>query len=182
LHAEHLLRAAAQAIDLAVGDHEPARWHFRLDSADYLVESDGHQRSLTAKAPPPPADVTITATTESLTRFIFARPDLARFQTEPPACYRASWQLPGPDLHRQAPMTLRTARFRCYVTASPPALLGAREPRLNLPEILRDLQPVSFRGKPPKAVAPSQFRDSKDYPSPGTQVADLHLSAPSRVT
>jgi len=28
--------------------------------------------------------------------------DPARFQTEPPACYRASWQLPGPDFHRQA--------------------------------------------------------------------------------
>ena len=26
----------------------------------------------------------------------------ARFQTEPPACYRASWQLSGPDSHRQA--------------------------------------------------------------------------------
>jgi len=25
-----------------------------------------------------------------------------RFQTKPPACYRASWQLPGPDPHRQA--------------------------------------------------------------------------------
>ena len=23
--------------------------------------------------------------------------DPTRFQTEPPACYRASWQLPGPD-------------------------------------------------------------------------------------
>ncbi len=28
--------------------------------------------------------------------------DPPRFQTEPPACYRASWQLPGPDFHRQA--------------------------------------------------------------------------------
>jgi hypothetical protein len=28
--------------------------------------------------------------------------DPARFQTKPPACYRASWQLPGPDSHRQA--------------------------------------------------------------------------------
>jgi hypothetical protein len=28
--------------------------------------------------------------------------DPARFQTEPPACYRASWQLPGPDSHRLA--------------------------------------------------------------------------------
>jgi hypothetical protein len=26
--------------------------------------------------------------------------DPTRFQTEPPACYRASWQLPGPDSHR----------------------------------------------------------------------------------
>ena len=32
----------------------------------------------------------------------------ARFQTTPPACYRASWQLPGPDSHRQATTSLRT--------------------------------------------------------------------------
>jgi len=35
----------------------------------------------------------------------------ARFQTEPPACYRASWQLPGPDLHRQATTSLQTIRL-----------------------------------------------------------------------
>jgi hypothetical protein len=34
----------------------------------------------------------------------------ARFQTGPPACYRASWQLPGPDFHRQATTSLRTRR------------------------------------------------------------------------
>src|SRR5207344_2827016 len=34
--------------------------------------------------------------------------DPTRFQTEPPACYRASWQLPGPDSHRQATTSLRT--------------------------------------------------------------------------
>ena len=28
--------------------------------------------------------------------------DPTRFQTGPPVCYRASWQLPGPDFHRQA--------------------------------------------------------------------------------
>ena len=28
--------------------------------------------------------------------------DPARFQTKPPACYRASWQLPGRDSHPQA--------------------------------------------------------------------------------
>jgi DNA-binding HxlR family transcriptional regulator len=77
LHAEHLLRAAIQAVDLATDDHQPARWHFRLDGADYLAESDGHQWSLTAQAlPPASADVTITATTQSLAVLIFAGSDL----------------------------------------------------------------------------------------------------------
>ena len=43
--------------------------------------------------------------------------DPARFQTEPPACYRASWQLPGPDSHRQATTSLSTVRLR---RTSPP--------------------------------------------------------------
>ena len=71
LHAEHLLRAAIQAIDLATGDHEPARWHFRLDGADYLAESDGRQWSVTARAPRAPADLTIAATTQALATLIF---------------------------------------------------------------------------------------------------------------
>jgi DNA-binding HxlR family transcriptional regulator len=75
LHAEHLLRSAIRAIDLATDDHEPACWHFRLDGADYLAESDGQQWSLAAKAPPAPADVTVTATTGSLTSLIFAGSD-----------------------------------------------------------------------------------------------------------
>ena len=32
--------------------------------------------------------------------------DPIRFQIEPPACYRASWQLPGPDSHRLATTSL----------------------------------------------------------------------------
>ena len=75
LHAEHLLRSAIRAIDLATDDHEPACWHFRLDGADYLAESDGQQWSLAAKAPSAPADVTVTATTGSLTSLIFAGSD-----------------------------------------------------------------------------------------------------------
>src|SRR6266704_488095 len=75
LHAEHLLRCVTQAIDLAAGDHEPARWYFRLDGADYLAESDGHQWSLAAEAPSAPVDVTITATTQALTALIFAGSD-----------------------------------------------------------------------------------------------------------
>ena len=34
--------------------------------------------------------------------------DPARFQHEPPACYRASWQLHGPDSHRQATTSFRS--------------------------------------------------------------------------
>ncbi len=76
LHAEHLLRTVTQAIERTGDGHEPARWHFRLDGADYLVESNGRQWSLTAGPPPERADVTITATTQALATFIFARPDL----------------------------------------------------------------------------------------------------------
>jgi len=32
--------------------------------------------------------------------------DPARYQTEPPACYRASWQLPGRDSHPLAATSL----------------------------------------------------------------------------
>jgi DNA-binding HxlR family transcriptional regulator len=75
LHAEHLLRCAVQAVDLAAGDHQPARWHFRLDGADYLAESDGQHWSLITETPSAPADVTITGTTASLTALIFAGSD-----------------------------------------------------------------------------------------------------------
>ena len=42
----------------------------------------------------------------------------AAFPPTPPACYRASWQLPGPDSHQQA-----TTSLRCEInsTASPPS-------------------------------------------------------------
>ena len=75
LHAEHLLSSVTQAIDLTTDDHQPARWHFRIDGADYLAESDGHHWSLTTEAPAAPADVTITATTQALTALIFAGSD-----------------------------------------------------------------------------------------------------------
>jgi DNA-binding HxlR family transcriptional regulator len=75
LHAEHLLRSVTRAIDLAADDREPARWQFRLDGEDYLVENDGRQWSLTAGSPPARADVTITGTTQALTALVFAGSD-----------------------------------------------------------------------------------------------------------
>src|SRR3954466_9620056 len=56
--------------------------------------------------------------------------DPARFQTEPPVCYRASWQLPGPDSHRQATTSTNTKITR-HITRSPPVLLGARKIRAS---------------------------------------------------
>jgi DNA-binding HxlR family transcriptional regulator len=75
LHAEHLLRSVVRAIDLAADDHEPARWHFRLDGADYLAESDGRHWSLSEGTAPASADVTITGTARALTALIFAGSD-----------------------------------------------------------------------------------------------------------
>ena len=48
--------------------------------------------------------------------------DPGRFPT-PPACYRASWQLPGPDFHRQATTSLRNRRQPD--TINHPSLLDA---------------------------------------------------------
>src|SRR3954471_8272749 len=56
--------------------------------------------------------------------------DPARFHTEPPVCYRASWQLPGPDSHRQATTSTNTKITR-HITRSPPVLLGARKIRAS---------------------------------------------------
>ena len=72
LHAEHLLGALTRAIELAAGDSGPARWHFRLDGADYLVEGDSGRWSLTSGTPAASAGVSITATTQALAGFIFA--------------------------------------------------------------------------------------------------------------
>jgi hypothetical protein len=55
--------------------YQPARWHFRLDGTDYLAESNGAQWSVAAILPPAPADVTITATTQSLAALIFTGSD-----------------------------------------------------------------------------------------------------------
>ena len=49
--------------------------------------------------------------------------DPARFPAEPPACYRASWQLPGPDLHRQATTSLSLSAQPKGITSN---WLGAR--------------------------------------------------------
>ena len=72
----------------------------------------------------------------------------ARFQTTPPACYRASWQLPGPDSHRQATTSLRTTRSTTTLRhVSPPVLLGARKRLSAL---------INERSPPPQSANPHQ--------------------------
>jgi DNA-binding HxlR family transcriptional regulator len=93
LHAEHLLRSVVRAIDLGAGDHEPARWHFCLDGADYLAESDGHRWSLTTGGPSAPADVTITGTARALTALIFAGSDAGIEIAGESVAVQRFWQL-----------------------------------------------------------------------------------------
>jgi hypothetical protein len=50
--------------------------------------------------------------------------DAGRFPPTPPACYRASWQLPGPDFHRQATASLRLM-INPYIRSTS-SLLGAQ--------------------------------------------------------
>jgi hypothetical protein len=52
--------------------------------------------------------------------------DAGRFPPTPPVCYRASWQLPGPDFHRQATTSLRPKITYNIGTSS---LLGAQKNR-----------------------------------------------------
>ena len=95
LHAEHLLRSVIQAIELAADDHEPARWHFRLDGADYLAESDGLRWSLSTGVPSAPAEVMITGTTRALTALIFAGSDTGIDLAGEPAAIQRFRQLIG---------------------------------------------------------------------------------------
>jgi len=44
--------------------------------------------------------------------------DPVRFQTEPPACYRAPWRLPGPDLHRLATTSFGSSQVT-FTSSSP---------------------------------------------------------------
>jgi hypothetical protein len=70
--------------------------------------------------------------------------DPARFQTEPPACYRASWQLPGRASHPLATtslcwITIYTFDLQLWAHSSSPANIGS-----------------SFRGRTAAAAPPSR--------------------------
>lgn len=56
--------------------------------------------------------------------------DTRRFPLMPPACYRASWQLPGPDSHRQATTSLRLTIN--HLTRSTSRLLDAQWQKMKM--------------------------------------------------
>jgi hypothetical protein len=86
-----------------------------------------------------------TASSLPLTGLLTLGSDPARFQTEPPACYRASWQLPGPDLHRQATTSLRTARSAAKSQRHLPFCWAHEFSRLGIDDGLRSLLEVPYR-------------------------------------
>ncbi len=56
--------------------------------------------------------------------------DAGRLPPTPAACYRASWQLPGPDSHRLADTSLRADHLTLITPSSKaPTLLGTRNSR-----------------------------------------------------
>jgi hypothetical protein len=70
--------------------------------------------------------------------------DTGRFPPMPPACYRASWQLPGPDSHRQATTSLRLAINRLH--DQPPAFLDAQWNKIE--DRLFSQISINWRGRP----------------------------------
>src|SRR4051794_2703070 len=58
--------------------------------------------------------------------------DPARFQTEPPVCYRPPGSYPDrTSTGKRRRARTRTRRSPRHLTRSPPVLLGARKPRVN---------------------------------------------------
>src|SRR5512147_2813492 len=77
--------------------------------------------------------------------------DPTRFQTEPPACYRAPWQPPGPDSHRQATTSFPSGARRS--TSRPDRPPGAH--------LLRRVRKVSA--------------DAAEVPGGGGELASAHV-------
>jgi hypothetical protein len=75
--------------------------------------------------------------------------DPARFQTRPPACYRASWQLPAPGRYPGQPAA-RPVQRPGRVRQHPHPLADPDRLRLQLPEALIGLAMLSVGGlRPP---------------------------------
>jgi hypothetical protein len=88
--------------------------------------------------------------------------DPARFQTEPPACYRAPWRLPGPDSHRlaTASLSLDSVRITSNCLGAPPRCGGSsatvRDQRLGVYAGMSWAGATSFGAWVSRAMEPSE--------------------------
>src|SRR4051812_7863407 len=115
--------------------------------------------------------------------------DPARFRTEPPACYRASWQLPGPDSHRQATTSFmldqlidqhlqRLGAPRGDVTTPAAAATPAEGLRRRSPK--RDAVPVTGGLEPRQRVGWTQ-PDCRPAANPSAAAPRARLSTAANV-
>ena len=94
----------------------PSRLHSRIYTASVafaLMEGARHsliptQRQAILTTPQASLHATDRIIAPPLTGLLTLGFNAGRFPPTLPACYRASWQLPGPDSHRQATTNLRT--------------------------------------------------------------------------
>lgn len=94
--------------------------------------------------------------------------DPARFQTKPPACYGATWLLPGPDSHRQATTSLRNERSTTYMV-NPPFPLDA--PVTD--DLYREAEPLVRRHNGGHQPSPSPPRSTPRSSQPQTGLTKL---------
>jgi hypothetical protein len=100
--------------------------------------------------------------------------DAGRFPPTPPACYRVSWQLPGPDSQRQATTSLRTAINHLH--GQPPSSAGRTNDRDQGLAHARACTRVRLQVSPPPLL-----RHGRDVrPSPGDS-GRAHRDACGRV-
>src|SRR5947209_9803133 len=82
--------------------------------------------------------------------------DPTRFQTEPPVCYRASWQLPEPDSHRLATTSFRSGQSYSIATSRSPGRtrINGVTGYATLPRhpLMREIDGWLDRGRTPHAT------------------------------
>ncbi|PJE93867.1 hypothetical protein CUT44_32265 [Streptomyces carminius] len=102
--------------------------------------------------------------------------DAGRFPPTPPACYRASWQLPGPDFHRQATTSLRTARTPLRHGVTPCPAGRTRKPHWATPSAPPATTPTIHPLQPSSADVAVSVAVKRVRSPARTQLTGLHGS------
>src|SRR6266508_4015999 len=117
--------------------------------------------------------------------------DPTRYQTEPPACYRASWQLPGRDSHPLATTSLSSDQVTPSTTSETLGTRRSSRTRRRLRSTPAALVPPSSAGaetcgfpitKPNSATFVPDCRGCGGGTTKDTRLACLFRSVPSSST